>query len=276
MKRGKNQSVFLNDNNELIAINLGADYCAEHEWGIDDMKNFLGVCEYHYKKKWFGYKTKKENLGIEKRRVNDSSTIYSFLDTPIVVDNQEFHGLAMLTTHIQKKYFDFNNLQDYYFFSKKEKDFNNDFLTWWSSKNFAILHHNKKIIEQLYNAFKNNDVAVWLGGGGVFQNAGLCFGIISKLPEELKISMKEKDLDLMHLNKVANKTKIFEKLENANKKYFALRPKWKDDEKTTIHFWLNPYNQSAYNFGWFTVEELEQWCNDEGPIMKNLTNINLK
>lgn len=36
-------------------------------------------------------------------------------------------------------------------------------------------------------------------------------------------------------------------------------------------FWLNPMNQKKYNHGWFTIEELQQWAKDNGPIVKNIS-----
>jgi hypothetical protein len=31
-------------------------------------------------------------------------------------------------------------------------------------------------------------------------------------------------------------------------------------------YFLNPMRQQENNFGWFTVEELEQWMEGKGPI----------
>jgi hypothetical protein len=30
---------------------------------------------------------------------------------------------------------------------------------------------------------------------------------------------------------------------------------------------LNPMEQSIHNSGWFTVEQLEEWAKDSGPVM---------
>lgn len=36
----------------------------------------------------------------------------------------------------------------------------------------------------------------------------------------------------------------------------------------TLRVWLNPYDQSAHNSGWFTLSDLGEWLCDHGPIMK--------
>ena len=55
-------------------------------------------------------------------------------------------------------------------------------------------------------------------------------------------------------------------MEKAGKKYFALSPRWKDDNKKEVIFWLNPYHQDIDNFGWFTVEDLKDWAKGKGKI----------
>lgn len=56
--------------------------------------------------------------------------------------------------------------------------------------------------------------------------------------------------------------------------YFALVPAWVGDKKRQdtshgVYFWLNPMHQDRYNSGWFTVEELDEWLEGRGPVMKH-------
>src|SRR3989344_5955611 len=46
---------------------------------------------------------------------------------------------------------------------------------------------------------------------------------------------------------------------------------WKFDRLThKMRFWLNPYDdQNLYNYGYFTLEEIEQWLDNSGPIVKS-------
>ena len=140
--------------------------------------------------------------------------------------------------------------------------------TAWDEKSFAILVTDKykDELEELYEAFVNLDVAVGIAPSEAFKNGGLKFCIKSRLPEETIQAIKDDDLDYIALQKAAEKTGIKKILENAGKKYFALSPRWKDDDKKEVIFWLNPYHQDIDNFGWFTVEDLKDWAKGKGKI----------
>lgn len=64
------------------------------------------------------------------------------------------------------------------------------------------------------------------------------------------------------------KTRIHKILAKSGKKYFALSPRWADDQKKEVVFWLNPYDQDKYNSGWFSVQDLKDWAKDKGKVMK--------
>ena len=125
-------------------------------------------------------------------------------------------------------------------------------------------------LKELYDAFVNLDVAVGVAPSEVFKNGGLKFCIKSKMPEDTIQSIKEADLDYIALQKAVEKTKIKEILKKAGKEYFALSPRWKDDNKKEVIFWLNPMEQDKNNFGWFTVADLKDWANNKGKIPMNV------
>jgi hypothetical protein len=152
---------------------------------------------------------------------------------------------------------------------------------------------NFKKLRLIYNELINGNCAVWLGGGGVFQNAGLCFAIINKIPEKNLKEMRDGDIDREKLNHASEATGIKKKIDEANEQwrniqevesgrscydrkwgYYALSPRWanSDEKKKTKHpvvYWLNPMHQDRNNFGWFTVEDLEKWLEGKGPIPGN-------
>ena len=43
MRQSYGGNIIYNKNNEFVGVNLGADFCAEHEWGIQRMCTRLGV-----------------------------------------------------------------------------------------------------------------------------------------------------------------------------------------------------------------------------------------
>jgi len=126
----------------------------------------------------------------------------------------------------------------------------------------------KKAIEELYDAFHNLDVTISVGGGNVFENGGLHLVIKSRIPKETIDEVYQQDLDDLKLKKAASSTGIYEKLEKAGKGFYALSPKWKDEEKKEVIFWLNPQEQHANNFGWYTVSDLKDWIKGKGKIPK--------
>lgn len=70
---------------------------------------------------------------------------------------------------------------------------------------------------------------------------------------------------------VEHQEKLLEKVKKVLKKkkkdwYFLGSPR--KNEEGVWRFWLNPSQQHIYEAGWFTLEELKQWANDEGPVIK--------
>jgi ABC-type Zn uptake system ZnuABC Zn-binding protein ZnuA len=91
--------------------------------------------------------------------------------------------------------------------------------------------------------------------------------IKSLLSQDVIDSIKESDLDVIRLKKTANKTGIYEILKKAGKSYFSLSPRWNDESKKEVVFWLNPMNQNKYKCGWFNVNDLKDWAKDKGKII---------
>jgi hypothetical protein len=82
------------------------------------------------------------------------------------------------------------------------------------------------------------------------------------------------------LTKAAEKTGIAARLKKASEKsgitsylrpftYYALSPRWKDETKKEVVFWLNPCSQDRFNFGWFTVKDLDDWIAGTGKVPKH-------
>jgi hypothetical protein len=151
----------------------------------------------------------------------------------------------------------------------------------WDSSSFGVClpKKHKNILSEMYDVFQHRDIAIWVGGGGVFQNGGLMLAIVSNVDEKHKKEMLEVDLNYKGLIKAAKDTGIEEKLIKAGKRWYALNPKWKSEfeggkspngskSKYNVVFWLNPMQQDINDSGWFTVEELELWVDSKGPILK--------
>lgn len=159
----------------------------------------------------------------------------------------------------------------------------------FSDEAFAIAAYSdaaKAALVEVKFGLENNDLAIMMGGGNQnpFDRGGLVIARASMIPaDQAKITM-DADLEERRLQEAVTATGIVEKIDAqpinygrlSMKRYFALAPSWVNPsflkDRTTAHpvmFYLNPAQQDRNNYGWFTVEELEQWLDGYGPIPKS-------
>jgi hypothetical protein len=298
MRRG-NQNCWLEQDGKVFGVNLGSDFTSEHEWGIKELNERLGVESEAPKKNFLGNLLGKneERLGIEKRRIRKPN-----MDNVVWVEDGDEAVLMVIDQWLVKR-----------MLGKKVGEFDGELkfyrdetmATAWSGNDLGVHVRGKENVEHLrriYNAIQNKEAAIWLGGGGVFKNAGLCIAIINEVPEASKQLMRDADVDRKNLDAASEKTGIKERidkinsdfLEKAREKgyglmatlnrplgYYALSPSWisedrKEQSKHPVIYWLNPMQQDRVNFGWFTVEQLEEWIEGKGPIPMTEEQINKK
>ncbi|MFA5559549.1 MAG: hypothetical protein WDA59_08910 [Methanofastidiosum sp.] len=254
MRRGYDSEILTDEQGEFVGINLGADFTSEHEWGIKGIRNEFGVDT--------------TKLGIEKRVVRKVPETLMFVELTdgscvLIMDRYLYYGSNkkdIPKVILKSSELSFSPYRD-----------QNTLVCAWDERSFGIRvkKEYEEQIKAMYNAFLEKDIAIWVGGGGVFQNGGLVIAIKSKIPQEAIKNMYEADIDQINLEKAAKKTGIHKILEKANKKYHALSPRWEDDDKKEVIFWLNPREQHLYNACWCEVEDLKEWTKNKGKIMKN-------
>lgn len=248
--------IFRPGTEELAGVALGSDFCAEHEWGVEKMRRAFGCDE--------------KRDGIERRLVRNLPEDLRLVSSP------KFDAVFLSPS---ASYF------------KQPADWVREELRWygdnkyadpeapklvcaWDEGSFGIVAYGKKKeldrvrILQLWEAFQRKDIAFWANVGVFHIGGGLIFCIASKVPDEDKKATLEADLDRKVMLKAAEQTGIEAELTKAGKRWFALSPRWADEKKTDLKFWLNPYEQDRHAAGWFTVEELKLWAKDSGPVMK--------
>lgn len=244
---------FISDNG-MIGVNLGYDSCAEHEWGIKDLRRILGC--------------KDDVFGIEKRRIgtikpeNICVRYHNGLVKALIVSWTLSYGPNYADGYLDRPL----RLSS----TAKTPTFA------WDGDSFGIHVQNEKDMKDLtriYDRMMAGDVAVWLGGGGFFQNAGLVLCVISTLPRVRLEEMYAADEDNFKLKQTSESMHIHEKIRAADFEYFALSPRWsKGCKKSTnypVVYWLNPQRQNIYHAGLFSIEELEQWFDGKGPVIKS-------
>lgn len=275
MRRANNGELWLDENGKLIGVNLGADSCAEHEWGIEKLQGKLGIGlnAPNYKnystssatrKTLITSKEKDFTFGLDNRRVtNNSANLHNNLDTKgAKYGKTVLWGLAISAYEFQERTkFDFTNVRDNWFDAERHP-----FLGFWGDSDFCFLSQNKEHVEELVKAYEEKDLGVYLAGGGPFRNGGLVLAIMSRIPQENFDQAKEADLESYNLVKEAISTGIYDTLEKSDKSFFGIRPRRQEDG--SLKFWLNPHAQDIYNHGWYTKDELVQWAKDQGPIIK--------
>lgn len=267
MRRGS-RSGWMEHEGKLIAVNLGADFCAEHEWGIKGLKQALGVND------------NPDTLGVERFRItrlNPAGLQF--------VEQGKNEAALILVEPSQFKWLLGKKLDE--MFNGEARIYKeDDFATAWCEDSFCI--HVKKAenlakLRRIYDSIRNRDAAMWLGGGHVFQNAGLVIGIISEIPQNLKQEMYDAHVDAKKLKDASDATGIVAKINKFNEDnrnsqvgiyppcgYYALSPSWNNNASTNypVIYWLNPMDQQKNKYGWYTVEQLEQWMEGKGPVVE--------
>lgn len=237
--------IFQTKHDKLIGINLGADYVAEHEWGIEDINRMLGI-------------DKESGVGLDRRKVTKDTPFLFWFEKTIA--KKKYVGFAM--------YRFYEGVEEWSprdgFYSTK------DFHAGWSKDGFYCLTEadykkSADYLKEIHDALKNKNACVWLGGGGVFQNSGLCIGIVDKMPQEIFKGWADSDNDQIALKAEFDATGIEKILRDAGKDWFYLGPKRNSEGKMII--WLNPREQDIHDSGYFTVKELKQWAHNTGPVM---------
>jgi len=265
MGRQGNGPVFWVEDDVFIGASLGSDYCAEHEWGITDLKNDYEIpC----------LKPEDDSLiGIERRRTRLCSPKLEYIEFEDGAVLQHHHyGFVRDTEKPRPKLLEKYLTDEGVFWRAKD-----ELVGSWDGDDFLLgakKEHEDKL-RQLFDAFKSKDIIMYLGGGGVFKNSGLVLAVASQIPEKLVTEWEDIDRDTGRLYRAFRATKIEDILAKAGRRYFALSPRWYTDDKTgekKVHCWLNPMEQQDNNFGWYTIDELKDWADNSGPIPKKKKN----
>jgi hypothetical protein len=279
MRRGRDGEIWRDDEGKMIAINLGSDYCAEHEWGIKGIRSKLKIPEkadvdlgrsaFDFIKNFFGLK---QPVGLETRTMRSGLELVTNLgEKPVSYTSTDYKTKKKTTFKFwgittYKPWSGSVDWKGYVGWYDPERE---SFISQWDEGDFMILSEDKDLIQELYDVFVKGDISVWIGGSGPFKNGGLTLAIASRLPQDFRDEMLSVDRDQLEIKKAAFETGIHNKLKEAGKNYFALSPRWKDENKKEVVFWLNPHDQQNNNFGWYSAKELEEWIEGNGPIPKN-------
>jgi len=228
-----------------IGVDLSADFTAEHEWGIKGLQQAFGITN------------ELSIYGLEKRIIRNVPDTLGWISG----DTDKGHTEGFFFTP-----YDRDGAQILKHYGGELTTWRNTLAAAWSDGDFAVVSSDKSEQEKLRTIFERilaKDAAIFLAGGGAFQNAGLKIAIASKLPKETLEMWETSDRDAHEIRQEVEASGIEKELASANCRYFALSPRRKDGK---LIFWLNPMEQQRNNFGWFDLDALRQWAKGTGPI----------
>lgn len=235
-------------------INLGFDFCAEHEQGIKGIHQLFGITP------------KTKPMGLEAFRVNHVNP-----DKVVLVEDEQIVLLVHKDNYYKERLL--KNGEEFLKSLIPNAHSENDFGAAWDENGFCIISKNEDVVKMIKsiheNMFKKNlycmlSPSSWMG-------SGLTLLIADAVSEDIKKEALKADISFFRLQKKFNKTKIVERIKKAGLRYFALKPSWFTDADSKYDFkvFLNPVEQHKYKAGWFTIEELQEWTLGRGPVIKD-------
>jgi hypothetical protein len=292
MRKASQDNGIIVEEGKFIGIALGYDYCAEHEWGIKDLKRICGMPE-----------ASKRNMGVANRTITK---------VPLIVFKEEsvekgtknlMKGrYAILYTGVQWRSKEENeasiphdlrnwkeNLSWNAWWNAEHPDTRGDkdnIITAWDGGSFGVAVFGDKEVEwlkELKTAIEEKSLTIAvanLRAKNPFAGSSLCLLITDMIPNALVDAMYMGDkeyFDREDYEKKIGMKKIIEKYGNKNgynglHYFMACSPKWinyedkeareeqkkKRNTKYDIMYWIN-YSDDDNNAGWYTVEEIKKW-----------------
>lgn len=240
MRRGNNPQMIVSDGSKFLGVSLGADYAAEHEWGIREIMDA------------FDLNADPAVFGIDRRIIRRVP--------------EEFEDFSLGKTW-GFSYMPYGKLGEYV---TPRGELNGVGLRGaWDNRSFGVVSDvttAKKNLRTLYKEFrKKNGVITMVSGSGIISNPGLCLAIADRIPENVRNIWLDADTMRYEALSAMKDSGIEELLKAHVKSYWSLYARKFPDG--SIKYWLNPRNDGD-NHGWYTLEELQQWAGGYGPIPK--------
>lgn len=255
------------DGEICIGIGLGSASCSEHEHGTSGLNSVFGLNDTldGLPRRTMTLLPKGMNLIEFKTQKNTRIKRPSVSGLAIIYEEPYFSSEP--ARHLK-------NELDYFGESKLAAA--------WNDRSFGIAAYteeDRSRLKMLWDAFHRDDVAFWTNVGVFHSGTGLTFAVLSLVPEVHKNTMLEGDLDIKRLLEASKATGIEPLLKQAGKRWMGLAPKWSKDLKSTkdgevktafeVLYWLNPWDSDKAKYGYFTVEDLQLWAKNEGPVLKH-------
>jgi hypothetical protein len=292
MRRASSNYGLIIAENKFIGISLGYDHCAEHEWGIKDLRRICGMPE-----------ASKDNMGVKSRSITIVPTIvfkestkkkkkFAVLYTGYKYQSKE--DTEKYVPHDLKDYEDSLIWNEKWNLEHPSREAKDNIITAWSDGDFGVAVMGEKevgYLKELHEAILNLNFTIAVTSmRNPFGGSSLCLLITDRIPQDVLDMMYSADKEYYdredYEEKIGMKD-IIKKYGNNNgynkKNYFcACSPKWinyedavaREEEKKRhntkfdIIYWVN-YSDDDSNYGYYGVEEIKEWLTGK----KKLTEI---
>lgn len=262
------------ESSDVCGVALGFDFCHEHECGAEFFKEQMGIAQMDFPQ------------GIESRTQTKVPQCLEFLEYTCVpkdkrrkatmpgallycTDSWRHTNIALKSLEEKIAHFEVKFYNDW--FDKYYKPATDDFASAWGSRDGFAIHvrgtENVAKLKALLQAFQACDIALADPSIFGFVRRSLSFIQVSKLSDALKAKTLADDQAHKHLHDCAKATGIEEVLTAAGKGWYGMSPRWRNGPDSELLFFMNPREQSKYGSGWFTVQELQEWAQDKGPVV---------
>jgi hypothetical protein len=220
MRQSYNGAILTNSIDENKGINLGADFCAEHEWGILRLSDYLGI------------DTSISNFGIGRRKITRGELVGG---GTIRIKGRDCFLIycAKLYACSEEDKKDLNKVMKFCNFTSVADSLTaeKDFVAAWSENSFMILFNTKYIDfgKELLNACNDNNVLMFISknkNSNSFTRKGLTLVMIDKEDEKVLEKMRCDDEDYFRLITVASETGIYKILKDAKSALRGVRFCW--------------------------------------------------
>jgi len=298
MKRASQDNGLIDYEGKFIGIALGYDYCAEHEWGIKDLKRLCGMPDASRKNMGVKNRTitivppivfKEEVVTRDRKNLNKGK--YAILYTGIswhTQEENEQHIPRELKNYVE----DLNWNAEWNTKHPDTRGGKDNIITAWDGGSFGVAVMGDKEVEwlkELKTAIEEKRLTIAVANlrpKNPFAGSSLCLMITDRIPQETLDMMYLGDkeyFDREDYEKKIGMKKIIEKNKEHRRKndnlyghdhgyYIACNPKWidydnvenREAKKKEFHtkydiFYLVNYSDNDNTHGHFTVEEIKTW-----------------
>jgi len=272
----------LADDGSLFGFSLGFDFCAEHEDGARYIKASLGISEKDFP------------IGVEDRTMTRVPEHLEFVKYDWRSRDKRYkRTVPAALLHCcraaqyarayhkdfpdggaeQAKYLRVEFFADCLADKKWYRPERDDIVVSWASHDGFAIHvrgeENVRRLEQLHQAMLGCKVALADAAIVGFMRKPLSLVLVDSVSLELRQAVREQDEAHLRLYQALEATGIEARLKEAGRNWYGFRPMWRSGEGSDLLVFLNPAEQGKYEFGWFTIDELQQWAEDRGPVLKD-------